>query len=155
MVFWGSLCLSIVESSNKGRRYILRTLRNVSCTFPRRTGCWWKCFRGDNSARRGFIWWSWGALLSFMGPVPRAAPFFPHGTDCLPHLWRIIDMQVFPRRPFGIAAAVNNGRRLTISSVGIDYVQEFAIVKLCDCSVNRHSKSGMYERNNSYHIPQE
>ena len=42
-------------------------------------------------------------------------------------------MEVLPRGPFRIAAAVNNGRRVAIMSVGICYVQEFAIVKLCTC----------------------
>ena len=68
-----------------------------------------------------------------MGPVPRTAPFLLHGTDRLPHLWRIVYMEVLPRRPFRVAAAVNNGWRVTIMPVGVDYVQEFAIVKLCHC----------------------
>jgi hypothetical protein len=133
MVFWERLCLCVVGSSNKSCGYVLRTAGNVHCTFPRRMGCWWKRFRSDNPASRVFIWWSRGALLPLIGPVVYAAPFLLHSKDCPPHLWRLVNVDVIPRRPFRITAAVNNGRRVTIMSVGIGYVQEVAIVKLCTC----------------------
>lgn len=42
-------------------------------------------------------------------------------------------MDVPPRGSFRVAATVDNGWRVTILSVGICYVQELAIVKLCSC----------------------
>lgn len=89
-----------------------------------------------------------------MGPVTRAAPFPLHSKDCPPHFWGIVNVDVLPRRPFRIAATVDNGRRMTVLSVGIGYVQEFAIVKLYNSQGNRHAKSGPYERNSAYRIPQ-
>jgi len=123
---------SIVESSNESGRYVLPPPRDVYRTFPWWMGWWWKRFRGNKGARGDIIRGLRGALLLVRSLVPCSVSFFLHSKDRLPDLGRVIDMDVPPRRSFRIAATVDNRWGVTIMSVGIGYVQELAIVELCN-----------------------